>query len=142
MSRTDFSGIFGIVVEIRRLQHPVFITDQTVSINILWVKFHLQFHVFGNGHKCRSHFLHQHLLCLKQRIDVSVVAVSAVRKPLHIVVLDISRAKSQNGEIYAAVAFFLNKLLQLIRFGNTDIQVTVCRKNNTIISALYKISLR
>jgi len=52
MSGADFASVDFVIVEIFTAQHAIFVTDQAVFGDYVWVEFDLDLHVFGNGLQC------------------------------------------------------------------------------------------
>ncbi len=139
MPRTDFSGIFCVVIKILRCKRPVFIPEQTIPLDICRIKLYLKLDILGNSDKRSPHLLHKHLFCLSDRINVRINAIAVVGKRFHLIILDISCPKSKYSQIDTRLLLFGNQRIQLALTAGTHIQITVRRKNHTVVPALNKI---
>ena len=64
MPSAYFSRILAIIVEIFVRQQPIFVADQTVGLDSLWIEIDLNLDVFGNRDQSRPHLLHEAFLRL------------------------------------------------------------------------------
>ena len=80
VARTNFARIFAIVSEIFRLQHSIFVTNQTIALYLSRIEFDLNLHVFGDRHQRARQLLNQHSVSFAVAVDVGVMTVAVVRQ--------------------------------------------------------------
>ena len=142
MPGPDFPTVLRIVLKILSVQHPVVISQKPVSLHQFRIKFYLQLHILADCQKRCRHLLRQHLFCLLHTIYVSIVAISLIRQRFHLIVFDIIRPETKHGQENPGLFFPGNQFFQFLLGGHTDIQITVCRQNHTVITAFDKIVFR
>ncbi len=78
MSRSDFSSVLRIIIEILGGQQAILVANQAIGSHPSRIEFNLDLHIFGNGHERRTNLFDQHLPCFQVGIDEGIVAVSLV----------------------------------------------------------------
>ena len=97
MPATQFTCIFQVIIKIFCGQHPVFISDQPVSLDFSGIKLDLYFDIFGNGKEGTAKFIHQYFTGFLDIINIGVIAISFISQLLHFTVLIISHPITQYG---------------------------------------------
>ena len=92
MACTNLSAVFGVVFEIFRCHCPVFITNQAVAFYHRRIEFYLQLHIFRDGKQGAAGFFNQDFSCLRNIVNVILVAVAVISHRFHLIVLIITHS--------------------------------------------------
>ena len=142
MSGAEFAGILGVVVEVLVGEQPVLVSDQAVPGGPRRVELDLKLHVLGQGHEGSAHLLDQDLARLEQAVDIVEVAVSAVGDLLHLGVLEVPGAETEDREEGSALALPLDQAHHLGVAGGPDVEIAVGGEDDAIVPAVDPVLAR
>jgi len=124
-SYANFSGVFGVVVEVFMGQDPVFVTDESEGFDFFGVELDLDFYVFGNGDQGAIDLRNKNFAGFFEGIDVGVVAVALVRQLFHGAIFVVAHAESKYGQKYTALGFGFDKVYQCTLIGGADVEIAI-----------------
>src|SRR5437867_1914911 len=138
MARTHVSGILLVIVEVLGAEDAILIADQPVRGHLRRVEFDLDLDVLGNRHEGGAHLLHEDLTGFVQPIDKGVIAMPPIGKLHQEGILEIV-TETQHRQEDPALRFVFNESHQIVLIGDADVEVSVCRQNDAIHSAVDEV---
>ena len=142
VSGTDFTGVFGIVVEVLFRKESVLVTDEAVGLDDRRIELDLDLHVLGDGDERAAHLIDEHFARFAEAVDVGIVAVSFVGEGFHGAVLGVGGAVTEHAEENAALGFFGDEFFQFFRAGGADIEIAIGAEDDAIHAFLDEVLLR
>jgi len=139
MPGSQLARVFFVIIEIFSREHPFFIPNQAIGLDLRGIELDLEFHVLRDREKRGPEFLHQYFLGFHNGIDIKVVTVALIGQLLHLRIFDIPRSESEHRQENAVRTLRFDQAYHLCIAGCADIKISVCSKNDAVIAAFDEI---
>ena len=138
LAGADFAAVLGVVFEIFRVHHAVFVSDQPIAFDVCRVEVDLHLCVLCDGVEGSLQRCSHDAACFHIAVDVAVVSISFIRKLLCESVVVIAASKSKYGEEDLSFCFLLYQIHKLGVISLAEVEIAIRQKQNAIISTFHK----
>ncbi len=142
MPRADIARIDLVVVEVLAIEQPRLVADQAVLAHPHRIEFDLEFHVLGDREQRAADLLDQYFARFVDRVDIGSVAVALLRQLLHQRVVVVAHAEAEAGKRDPTLPLARDKVFQLVRIGDPNVEVAVRRQDHAIDAVLLEVRAR